>query len=301
VLHKKYETPAGVIKVEVRQTRDWEGGDHIGLGSDFTVPASRSIRQHVGGRADLKSLRYLLAPPTADQVRSFRDECAARREFARDRGLLFSTPMETGSVIDAAIQIAGVEALIMAAIEDPGYLEEFFSIMWDRNMLRMEIILDEKPELFIRRGWYENMSFWSPDMFGRFMKPYIEKETRWAHDAGAKYAYINTCSYMPILDEIIGAGVDVLIGVDPVEDKRLDMAALKEKATGRLCLWGGGNGFVTVENGAPEQIRGEVRAAMDILAPGGGFILAPIDNVRELSDRAMENSKIFINAWKQMR
>ena len=301
VLHKTYETPAGVIEAVVNQTGDWEGGDHIGFGSDYTVPASRSIKQHVGGRADLKSLRYLLAPPSADQVRAFRGECAVRRRFARENGLLFSTPMETGTVIDAAIQIAGVEPLIIAAIEDPAYLEEFFSIMWDRNMLRMEIILDEGPELYIRRAWYENMSFWSPEMFRKFMKPYIEKETRWAHDAGAKYAYINTCSYMPILGDIIEAGADVLIGVDPVEDKRLDMAELKAKAGGKLCLWGGANGFVTVEKGTPEQIRGEVETAFDVLAPGGGFILAPIDNIRELSDKAMANSKLFIDAWKARR
>jgi hypothetical protein len=301
VLHKLYETPAGAIKAEVRQTADWKGGDHIHLGSDFTVPSSRSIKQHVSRRADLKCLRYLLAPPDAGQIGAFRESSALRRAAAKSKGLILSSPMEAGSVVDAAIQIAGVEPLIYAAIEDPDYLEEFFSIMWDRSMLRMEITLDEKPDLYIRRGWYENMSFWSPEMFRRFMKPYLAKEARWAREAGAKFAYINTCSYMPIVEDIIEAGVDVLIGVDPVEDKKLNMAELKDKARGRLCLWGGGNGFVTVENGTPEQIRGEVLAAIETLAPGGGFILAPIDNITEDSDRAMDNAGIFVDAWKKNR
>ena len=299
VLHKKYETPAGDIIAEVKQTEDWEGGDHIGLVSDYNVP--RSIKYHVGGRADLKGFRYLLAPPTADQIRVFREACAERRTFAQDRGLLLQTGIEAGSVMDMAIQIAGVEPLVFAAIEDPDYLEEFLSVIWNMNMLKMEIMLDEKPDLFVRRGWYENMSFWSPDMYRRFMKPHLAKETRWAHGAGVKFAYINTCMYTQILEDIIEAGVDVLIGVDPVEDKKLDMRALKARSAGRLCLWGGGNGFVTVENGSPEQIREEVNAALDILAPGGGFILSPIDNVRELSDRAYGNAVLFIDAWKARR
>ena len=299
IIHKKYETPAGVIKAEVKKTDDWEGGDHIALVSDYNVP--RSIRRHVGCRADLKGFRYLAAPPAAAQLRAFRDACAGKRRFARERDLLLITGMGEGSVVDTAVQIGGVEPLVMAAVEDPDYFEEFLSILWDRNMLCMEIMLDEKPDLYIRRGWYENMSFWSPGMYRKFMKPYIEKEVRWAREAGVKYAYINTVNYMQILDDIVDTGIDVLIGADPVEDKTLDMAVLKNKTMGKVCLWGGGNGFVTIENGTPEQIRDEVNTAFDVLAPGGGFILSPIDNVRELSDRALENAKIFIGAWKDRR
>ena len=297
VLHKKYVTPAGEIHTQVKQTDEWPHGDHIEFYDDHNVP--RSINYHVNGRIDLKSFRYMMLPPAAEQIRAFRDECAQIKKVAGEKGLLVRGVR--GVMVDAAIRFAGVENLIFAAIEDPDYLEEYFEIIWNWSMQRMEIVLDEKPDMFLRRGWYENMSFWSPDMFRRFMKPYLIKEARWARDAGAKFGYINTCAYMGLLDDFKEIGIDTLIGADPVEDAQLDMAALKRKTQGEISLWGGGSGFVTVEKGTPEEIRSEVFAAIETLAPGGGFILSPVDNVRDTSDKVMENAGVFIEAWKEKR
>jgi hypothetical protein len=154
---------------------------------------------------------------------------------------------------------------------------------------------------FLRRAWYENMSFWSPDMFRRFMKPQLMSEARLAREAGARFGYINSCMYMNLLDDFRDIGMDVLIGVDPVEDSQLDMSVLKQKMQDNICLWGGGNGFVTVEEGTPDEVRLEVNRAIDILAPGGGFILSPVDNVRDMSEKTMENAKVFIEAWKDRK
>jgi uroporphyrinogen decarboxylase len=297
VLYKKYDTPAGFLQTEIEKSDDWPHGDHIEFYDDHNVPRSRKF--HVNGRIDLKSFRYMMLPPTADQIKTYREKCAEVKKYANQKGLLVRGVR--GVLIDAAIRFAGVENLVFAAMEDPGYLEEYLNIIWDWSMQRMEIILDEKPDMFLRRGWYENMSFWSPEMFRKFMKPYLEKEVCWAHEAGVKFGYINTCSYMNLTDDFIDTGIDMLIGVDPVQDAGLDMAALKQKTKGRICLWGGGNGFVTVEKGTPEQIRNEVFDSIDKLAPGGGFILSPVDNVRDTSDTAISSANIFIDAWKEKR
>jgi hypothetical protein len=58
------------------------------------------------------------------------------------------------------------------------------------------------------------------------------------------------------------------------------------------------NGHLTVEQGSGKQVRAEVRKAMDILAPGGGFILSPVDNVRDNTSRAQENVSALINEWQ---
>ena len=295
LLHKTYETPAGSLHTEVKQTSDWPHGDHIEFYDDHNVP--RSLRYHVNGRMDLKSFRYMMMPPTAAQIRDFREGSAEVKKYAAEKGLLVRGVR--GVLIDAAIRFAGVENLIFAAMEDPEYLEEYLNIIWDWNMQRMEIVLDENPDMFLHRAWYENMSFWSPDMFRRFMKPYLAREARWAHEAGLKFGYLNTCMYMQLLDDFKDIGMDVLIGVDPIEDIQLDMGVLKREMMGKIALWGGGNGFVTVEEGRPDDIRKEVNHAIDVLAPGGGFILSPVDNVRDTSDKALENSRVFIETWKE--
>jgi len=297
LLHKEYYTPAGTLHTVVRKTDDWPHGDRVEFYDDYNVPRSRKF--HVNEKADLKALRYLLMPPTTEQIKAYREQCAQIKEFAGQKGLMVRGVR--GVLIDAAIRFAGAEDLIYAAIDDPEYLEEYLEIIWNWNMLRMEIVLDEKPDFFLRRAWYENMSFWSKDMFRRFMKQYLVKEVKWAHDMGAKFGYINTCAYMNLIDDFQDIGFDVLIGVDPVEDKQLDMAELKRRMHKKIALWGGCNGFITVEQGTREEIREETFKAMDVLAPGGGFILTPVDNVRDTSDKAIENAKILIEAWKERK
>ena len=103
---------------------------------------------------------------------------------------------------------------------------------------------------------------------------------------------------MPLVESIIVAGVDVLIGVDP---RQYDLEKLAGQARGRLCLWGGVNGHLTIERGSPEDVESEVARAMQILAPQGGFILSPVDNVREDSAGIEANVKRLIQSWEQRR
>ena len=52
--------------------------------------------------------------------------------------------------------------------------------------------------------------------------------------------------------------------------------------------------------GTPEQVRAEAREALAVLARGGGFILSPVDNVRENTPRARENVSTLIDEWQRL-
>jgi hypothetical protein len=68
----------------------------------------------------------------------------------------------------------------------------------------------------------------------------------------------------------------------------------------KVYLWGGVNGHLTVEQGSSEDVRAEVRQAMDMWAPDGGLILSPVDNVRENTPRARENVLALIDEWQRL-
>ena len=106
---------------------------------------------------------------------------------------------------------------------------------------------------------------------------------------------------MPMLDMLAEAGIDVLIGLDPVQGKGTQFQAMKKRIGDRVCLWGGVNGFVTMEMGTPDEVRAEVRSALETLAPGGGFILSPVDNVTQNTERVWENIRALIDEWRQGR
>ena len=81
----------------------------------------------------------------------------------------------------------------------------------------------------------------------------------------------------------------------------MDLQTLKEKSRGRICLWGGVCGYLTMEEGSPEDVREQVRQAVSILAPGGGFILSPVTNVREDNERVRANVDALIDEWRSLR
>ena len=146
-------------------------------------------------------------------------------------------------------------------------------------------------------AYYENGDFWTPTTYREFLFPIVKADAELAHQKGSRLGYIITSSCMPLLKLFAEAGIDALIGLDP---EAWDMADAKKKLGDKVCLWGGVNGHLTVEQGSSEDVRAEVRQAMEILAPNGGFILSPVDNVRENTPRARENVSALIDEWQQL-
>ncbi|HPD14156.1 MAG TPA: uroporphyrinogen decarboxylase family protein [Planctomycetota bacterium] len=296
LLHKEYATPAGTLACTVQQTDDWASGDHVPFLDDYIE--ARATKPLVTRSDDLPALRYLLAPPRRHELSRTRQLWAKGTRFAHERGLLSAAGWGIGA--DALAWLCGLQDSVMMAMDQPELLDAVLDVVSRWNHWRMEVMLDAKPDLLVRRAWYEGTDFWSPALYRRFLFPRLAAEVRMAHQAGAKFGYILTSGAMPLLDMIIEAGVDVLIGVDPIQGKGTDMAEMKRRTAGKLALWGGVNGFLTVERGTPEGIREAVRLALDTLGPDG-FILSPVDNIRDTSDEVWRNTMALIEAWREMR
>ncbi len=293
-LIKEYTTPAGVLRAEVRQDREWRWGDHVPFLDDYVTNRSRKFI--VDGAADLPALRYLLVPPTEAEIAAFRQEAAPVVEFARQRGLLVAGGWGVGA--DLIGWVYGLSRLPYALFDAPVFVAELLEMIATWNRARMQVLLDHGVDLIIKRSWYENCDFFSPRHFRRLIRPIIEADVAQAHARGAQFGYIITSNCMPLLDDLAAAGVDVLIGVDP-HTWNLEQTAAK--LGGKVTLWGGVNGHLTVEQGTPAEVRAEVRRALDLFAPHGRFILSPVDNVREWTPRAQENVLALIDEWQKYR
>jgi uroporphyrinogen-III decarboxylase len=138
----------------------------------------------------------------------------------------------------------------------------------------------------------------TPRFFQKAILPRLKREAALAHERGAKFANIISSGTVPSLDYYLEADVDVLIGVDPIQGTHTDMKVIKDKVGHRICLWGGVSGSITVELGSEEEVRAAVRLAMQQLGPTG-FILSPVDNVREITPVTWRNVDIFIDEWRK--
>ncbi len=292
-LVKEYITPAGTLSVRVSQTEDWPYGDHVPFLDDFIIP--RLQKPLLTEAADLDALRYLLTSPDMETVEQFWAETRRAKAFALERGLLVSGG--TGAGADLAAWLCGLQELVYLAHDAPVFVEELMALLSSWIQERMEVVLDVGIDLWVRRAWYESSNFWSPRLYRRFILPHLKQEVDLAHRRGARFGYIMTSGAMPLLDLILEAGVDVLIGVDPVQGG-MDLTALRAKTAGRLCLWGGVNGPLTIERGTPAEVRAAVQEALDTLAAGHGFILSPVDEVDDPSDHTWRNVEVLIEAWR---
>ena len=292
VMVKEYHTPGGTLRTEVRQTEDWRWGDHVPLFDDYLVPRTKKFL--VTRAEDLEGLRYLLVPLNNEDVLAFHSESLPSIRQAKESGLLLAGGW--GGAADILAWLAGFENMIFMASDQPDFLHEILNLIGDWNRQRMAFLLEAGIDLYLKRIFYESTDFWSPRSFRNFLLPILKADADLAHAAGAYLGGMITTSTLPLVELLVEAGLDAIIGLDP---DVTDLAAIKRKAAGRIALWGGVNGYRTVENGTEAEVRQEVRRALEALAPGGGFILSPVEDVRRPDEHTWSNTLSLIDEWKK--
>lgn len=307
-LCKEYQTPSGKLTSMVKKTEDWPHGNSVPLFNDYLVPRSKKFL--IEKKEDLKPLRYLFSEPTAGDISLFHEQANKLKKFAANKGLLVSggwtyfssekgIDKDGGTMgADALMWLCGIEKALLLAMDEPETIKEFLQIISEWNIKRMEVYLEEGIDILIKRAWYESTDLWSPSLYHKFIFPLLKKEIELVHQAGAKFGYIMTSGIMPLLNDFLELGIDVLIGVDPVQGKGTDLKLLKERVDGRICLWGGVNGFLTIEKGKEKEVQKAVEESISILGPEG-FILSPVDNVTDNSEKTWNNVKTMIKTWKR--
>ena len=296
ILHKEYTTPGGRLQTSVRLSEDWPHGDHIPFVDDYQAP--RALRHLLTGQAfELAALRYLLTPPHAEDVAGFQREAQKAHAFAKDQGVLLAGGWSVG--VDMANWLCGFENLMVLAHEKPDFVAELLEIIHQWNLQRMKVVLSGGVDLLIHRAWYEGCDFVTPSFYREAILPRLKAEIILAHEEGALYGYICTSGLAPLLDFFPEAGIDVLIGVDPVQGTHTDLAAIKKRIGYRICLWGGVSGAITVELGTEGEVRAAVRQAIEALGPNG-FILSPVDNIRIDDPKTWRNVDVLLDEWRRL-
>ena len=134
----------------------------------------------------------------------------------------------------------------------------------------------------------------APELWRKHIKPYSRKLIRTFKDMGLVTLYHSCGSIVPVIDDFIEMGLDIL---DPIQPKAEGMAAaaLKAEFGDGLAFHGGMDEQDLLPYGSPDQVRQEVKRLVDLFSGEGGYILCaahalqpdtPVENVLVMYDEA---------------
>jgi hypothetical protein len=294
LLKKTYHTPAGDLSQVVRLSEDWPHGNDIMLFSDFNI--ARYVEPLIKSRDDIPRLRHLLAAPTAEQMAEFRTRSQRLHHDAQRLGVA----LDGGwcALGDAAVWLCGMGNVLYWQMDQPELLEAVLDVLLEWELQRVDLLLEAGIDMLVHMAWYEGNDFWTPKNFRRLLRPRLQQLIERAHARRVPFRYIITKGWKLLRKDLLDMGVDCIMGVDPVQD-RLALDEVKHELGEKLCLMGGMNAAITLSLWSEDEIRRAVDEAMQTLAPGGGFILFPVDNV--FCELPWEKTEIVIDQWKKHR
>ena len=196
--------------------------------------------------------------------------------------------------IDAEV---GERGIIMDSVSDPLWmaadLMEFGSYtVWalseTEHFIRTLDIMHERCMENLRRSLsatvsdlyricgpeYATPPYLPPELFERFVTPYVKAMIDLLHERGALARFHCHGKVNQVLDMIAATGADAIDPCEPPPDGDIELAAMKARVGGRMCLCGNLE-LKMIEHASREEVRQAVIDSMAAAKPGGGYIILP--------------------------
>ena len=187
----------------------------------------------------------------------------------------------------------------------PAEVERFLDALMERHLNSLEKICRAVGDVvdIIRLGDDLGMStgpMMSPETYRRLFKPRHTLLCNYIKSHSSMHTFLHSCgSIYKLIPDLIEAGFEIL---NPVQTNVRDMQPehLKREFGRAVTFWGAGADTRSILNmGTPAEVKDHVRANIDILAPGGGFVFNTIHNI--LPDVPPENVIALFEAVDEYR
>ncbi|MBT6150432.1 MAG: hypothetical protein HOH75_00390 [Chloroflexi bacterium] len=138
----------------------------------------------------------------------------------------------------------------------------------------------------------------SPKMYRQILKPihagfisFIKERTK------AKVFFHTDGDVFPLIPDFIEMGVDILNPIQTSTGKLADLPELKKQFGRKIIFCGAIDTHHYLPNGTPEDVRQEVKRVIEILGPGGGYMLSSVHTI--MNDVPAENILAMVNAVEE--
>ena len=191
-----------------------------------------------------------------------------------------------GGIFEQPARTMGLENFLVSLLTDPKFADRFMERITEIYIESCNTYLDQIGKYLQVFTYWDDVNSqdgWliSPDIYRKMIKPKqrrlveaIKKKT------DAKIYYHGCGAVFDLIPDLIEIGFDIINPVQ-VSAAGMDTQVLKRTYGEDIVFWGGGvDTQNTLPFGTPEEVAEEVKRRIDDLAPGGGFVFAPVHNIQ---------------------
>jgi len=221
-------------------------------------------------------------PEDPARVKGLREKARSYREKG------FAVVANTSLLVMTQTQwMRGLEQYLVDTVLDPTLLEYMMDKILDIMIEMARRLLAEVADFADVVVMGDDLSHqkgltYSPEMYRKLLKPRHKRIVDFLkkHAPEAKILYHCCGAVEPLIGDLIDIGIDALNPVQVSAKGMGDTKRLKALYGEDLTFWGGIDTQWVLPFGTPEEVRREVRKRIEDLAPGGGFVLAAVHNIR---------------------
>ena len=209
--------------------------------------------------------------------------------------------LPAGSFFEAAWYLRGFENLLADMLERPGMVE-YLLMRVTQFFKEVTMRAVEASDGQIDLVWSssdvgtQNGMMFSPALWREQIKPWHREFIEPFKRMGLKTRYHTDGSVVPIIEDLIEMGLDLL---DPIQPNTRDMDAenLNARFGGRISFYGGVDTQGLLPYGTAREVEEEVLRLIRVLGSRGGYVVAasnavqpdvPVDNILTLYRTARE-------------
>jgi uroporphyrinogen decarboxylase len=213
--------------------------------------------------------------------------------LAREAGRLFATtdkaviaPLGPPYELFNGLGQGGFDDWMVTLAAEPDYVRRLYEKLvdaWVDNLRAFHARVGERIQILQIADDFgtQRAPFLSVRMFRDLVMPAYRRGLDWVHaHTSWKVMLHSDGALYPLLPSIIEMGVDILNPVQTTANG-MDARRLKDEFGEQLVFWGGScDPQGTLAFGLPEDVSREAREHLEVFAPGGGYVFAPVHNIQ---------------------
>jgi len=178
------------------------------------------------------------------------------------------------SLFERAWSLRGMENLMVDFITNPDFVHELFNKITNFNLKIIENLKNFNIDgIYFGDDWGQQGGLlMSPDMWRKFIKPYLKIMYKKTHDSG--YAvFIHSCGDITkVLDDLIEIGLDVF---NPFQPEVIDIEHMLKEYSHKLAFYGGVSIQKTLPFSSTLEVTREIENKIELATKYGGLIISP--------------------------